>query len=118
MKRPYLRFMTYAALLLLVGLLKFYSHIPDKIVISISLILVFLILFTFIFKTNSPPILKMTIVIFSLVALPMFILSYTGVLEGFSNPLTGILIATMFLLLGIVSVIVMFCLDYAELKWE
>lgn len=118
MNRSYLRLISYFSLFLIIILFKFYSNLNDNVIFSIALVMLFLIIFTFIFKNEGSPGLKIFIIIFSLIVLPLFVMAYIGVFNYFSNPLPAILMALAVVICGVVSVIVMYKLDYAELKWE
>lgn len=118
LNKSYLRLITYAALILLIVLLKFFSDLEDNVIISILLILVFLLIFTFIFRNNGPRPLKIFVIVFSFIFLPVFLLFYLGVFTSFKNPIIGIVLAIVFIISGVLSIYTMIRLDYVELKWE
>ena len=118
MARSNLRLLSAVFLILLVFLLKFFSRLEDNVIISIVLILIFLILFTFIFDDEGPRPLKIFIIIFSFICLPLFILFYLGVFNYFSNPLVSVALALIVIALGALSVFAIHRLNYARLKWE
>lgn len=118
MARSNLRLISSVFLILLVLLLKFFSKLEDNVIVSIALILIFLILFTFIFNDEGPQALKIFIMLFSFMCLPLFILFYLGVFSYFSNPFQSLALALIVIALGALSLFAIHKLNYVRLKWE
>ena len=66
--------MTIAMSLLIVFFLEFFTNVDQRTVISIALILIFLVIFTFIFVIMGSPNLKVGIILFIFLVLPSFVL--------------------------------------------
>ena len=113
-----LRLITYISLFLIIAALKFFTNVSNDVIISIAIIMVFLILFTFVFNTEGPKALKIFVIVFSFVVLPLFILYYLGVLNSFSSPLEGIVIAIVVILLGVTAIFTITKLEYVEIYYD
>ena len=95
-----LRLITYGFLLFIFLVLDTFTDLNHKIIMSVSIILTFLVLFTFIFKIDGFKGLKIAVIMFAFIGLPFFILYYLGILNSFSNPLGGVLLACFVTLCG------------------
>lgn len=117
MSRSPIRLIAYASLFLIVTVLTLFTNLDHEIILSIALILVFLIIFTYIFKTNGSRTLKAAVIVFIFIGLPMFILTYLnnkyhfGVLAG----VMAVILASVF---GILSIITIVKLDYVEIEYR
>ena len=105
------------ALFLLLFLLKFFTDINQNVIISIALVMVFLIIFTYVLRTEGKTALNVSVIIFSFIFLPLFILWYSGFLNCFSL-VGGILMAVAVMILGILSIVAIVRLNYVELVFK
>lgn len=111
------RLIMFISLVMLCLLLFFFSSIDQRAIVSIAVIGIFLILFTFIFKIQMNPSLKMFLILFSYFALPMIILIYLGIFDIFW-PWGGILALIMVLIYGMLSIYTIIELNYVIIRWE
>lgn len=111
------RLIMFISLVMLCLLLFFFSNIDHRAIVSIAVIGIFLILFTFIFKIQMNPSLKMFLILFSYFALPMIILIYLGIFDVFW-PWGGILALIMVLIYGMLSIYTIIELNYVIIRWE
>ena len=113
-----LRAITYLSLILIVIILELLSNLNQKIILSIGLILVFLIVFTYIFKTNGSESLKAAVIVFTFIGLPLFLLWYLDIISSLPGIWAGAAAVGVVLISGIASIITIIRLDYAELVWK
>lgn len=111
------RLIMFISLVMLCLLLFFFSNIDHRAIVSIAVIGIFLILFTFIFKIQMNPSLKMFLILFSYFALPMIILIYLGIFDVFW-PWGGTLALIMVLIYGMLSIYTIIELNYVIIRWE
>lgn len=111
------RLIMFISLVMLCLLLFFFSSIDQRAIVSIAVIGIFLILFTFIFKIQMNPSLKMFLILFSYFALPMIILIYLGIFDVFW-PWGGTLALIMVLIYGMLSIYTIIELNYVIIRWE
>lgn len=104
--------------LLIIGSLIFFTHSNNRVTLSIAIIMLFLIIFTYIFKTDGSKSLKALLIIFIFICLPVFILLFLGVLNAFDGPIFGILLLIVVAIVGLLSIVTIVKLDYVELKWD
>lgn len=107
-----------ASVLLILFLLKIFTNVSDNTVIAIAIIAVFLMIFSYVFKTEGQNSLKVFIIVFSFICLPLFLIFYLGVFNLFSNPLAGIAFVVLVLLIGITAVITLIKLNYVEIEYD
>lgn len=116
MSRSPIRLIAYASLFLIVTLLTLFTNLDHEIILSIALILVFLIIFTYIFKTNGPKTLKAALIVFIFIGLPIFILTYLDSKYHFGM-LAGVMAVILASVFGILSIFTIVKLDYVEIKY-
>ena len=83
-------------------------------IISIALIMVFLIIFTYVLKTEGKTALNVCVIIFSFVCLPVFILWYLGIFNLLIWP-WSIMLAIGVIILGMLSVATIANLNFVEI---
>lgn len=108
-----LKLIVYAFLLVLLVLLDLFTNFDHKTLVSVAIILTFLIIFTYVFKTDSSKGLKVGIILFTFIGLPLFILIYLGVFSSLPGIWGGIL-TVIFTILSIVAIIE---LEYVEIEY-
>ncbi len=113
-----LRLISFAAFVLLLFLLIFFSDLPRNVIISIGIMMVFLMIFTYVFKTNVSPLLKVVLILTSFIVLPVFILLYLGILNAFPQLWMAILALVAVVIVGVLSIQIIIGLDIVELKWD
>ena len=118
MNRSYLPLISCIALFALLLLLEFYSGISRNAIISIALIMVFLLIFTYALKTRGKTALNVCIIIISFIFLPLFILWYLGIFSSLIWPWGSVLLAVCVIVLGALSIFAMVRLNYVELDFE
>ena len=111
-----LRPIAYAALILIVMALIFLTKMDMKTVMSIALIMLFLIIFTYIFKTDGSKTLKVWIILFTFFGLPLFILLYLGIFNFTGGIWTVIIPTILTLIYGAISIFVIIELNYVEIS--
>lgn len=114
---PY-RLVFYAALLLVVWILDIFTSFNHQTALAIAIILTFLMLFTYVFRSEGTKKLNIFIILFSFIALPLFILHFLGILNSFSNPLGGILLAITVIFFGILAIFTIIQLNFVEIEYE
>ena len=112
-----LRIATFLALVLIYFALTFFTNLSQNVIVSIAIILIFLILFTFIFENNSPNLLKVCIILFTFLVLPIFVLFYMGVFNAISRPWGIVLAIFIALIFGILAIVTMNKLQYVEVEY-
>ena len=110
--------MTVISFFLIIFVLRFFTGINQNVIISIALVMLFLALFTFVFKTQGHSALNVSVIVFSFICLPLFILWYLGIFESLSWPWGSILLAVFVCILGVVSIATMVKLNYVEIDFE
>ncbi|MBQ2666786.1 hypothetical protein [Methanobrevibacter sp.] len=118
MIRSPLRLITVISLFLIVLILEFFTDINQNVIFSIALITLFLILFTFIFKTPGHSLLNIFVIFFSFICLPLFVLWYLDVFNSLLWPWGSISLAIVVVILGILSIVTMVKLNYVELRFD
>ena len=111
-----LRTIAYAALILIVMAMIFLTEMDMKTVMSIALIMLFLIIFTYIFKTDGSKTLKVWTTLFIFFGLPLFILLYLGIFNFAGGVWTVIIPTVLALVYGILSIFVIIELNYVEIR--
>lgn len=107
----------FISLVILCLLLFFFSNIDHRAIISLAVIGIFLIFFTFIFQIQMNPSLKVFLILFSFFALPMIILIYLGIFDIFW-PWSGILALILVAVQGMLSIYTIIELNYVIIRWE
>lgn len=111
------RLVMFISLVILCLLLFFFSNINHRAIISLAVIGIFLIFFTFIFQIQMNPSLKVFLILFSFFALPMIILIYLGIFDIFW-PWSGILALILVAVQGMLSIYTIIELNYVIIRWE
>ena len=96
------------ALFLMIFALRMFTNLDNNVIVSILLISIFLIIFTYVFKIEGPSLLKTFVILFSFIVLPVFVLFYLGFLNSFSNPLV----------LGLLEIVTMIKLSIVEIEYD
>lgn len=115
--KHYLRILTLISLFLIIALLEVFTDTDYKIIMCISIILVFLILFTYIFESNTPKTLNIIIMISTFIILPLFIawdLKLYELLPGIAGSLLTLL---TLMIMGFLSIFTMVKLNYVEIEY-
>lgn len=86
-----------------------------RAIVSIVLIMLFLLIFTFIFKTDGSKTLKGVMILVTFLVLPLFIITYLNVFTEFWSFVSALIIVGI---IGVLSIVIMVKLDYVELKWD
>lgn len=86
-----------------------------RAIVSIVLIMLFLLIFTFIFKTDGSKTLKGVMILVTFLVLPLFIIIYLNVFTEFWSFVSALIIVGI---IGVLSIVIMVKLDYVELKWD
>lgn len=113
-----LRLITVIALFLMIFALRMFTKLDNNVIVSILLISIFLIIFTYVFKIEGPNLLKIFVILFSFIALPVFVLFYLGFLNSFSNPFVGIILIALVMLLGFLAIITIIKLNIVEIEYD
>ena len=108
----------YASVFLICIILKLFKNVDNNLIISIVIIAAFLMLFNYIFRSEGPNFLKISIIVFSFIGLPLFLLFYLGIFNSISNPLGRIALVIFVMLLGVIAVITIFKLNYVEIAYD
>ena len=106
------------ALFLMIFALRMFTNLDNNVIVSILLISIFLIIFTYVFKIEGPSLLKTFVILFSFIVLPVFVLFYLGFMNSFSNPLVGIILIALVMLLGLLAIITMIKLSIVEIEYD
>lgn len=114
----YLRLMTFALLMFFLFVLNFFTDLDKNVIMSVSIILVFLIIFTYIFKTEGSNILKILIIVFSFIGLPLFMLFYLNIFNSLPMPWGGISVGGFAIIFGILAVVTIIKLNYVEIEYD
>ena len=113
-----LRLIAAIALFLMIFALRMFTNLDNKVIVSILLISIFLIIFTYVFKIEGPNLLKTFVILFSFIFLPVFVLFYLGFMNSFSNPRVGIILIALVMLLGLLAIITMIKLSIVEIEYD
>lgn len=113
-----LRLITFLALFLMIFALRMFTNLDNNVIVSILLISIFLIIFTYVFKIEGANLLKTFVILFSFIVLPVFVLFYLGFLNSFSNPLVGIILIAFVMLLGLLAIVTMIKLSIVEIEYD
>ena len=95
-----------------------FTNLDERVLRSISLILIFLILFTFIFKTRGMAILNFVIIVFSFIALPIFLLFYLNIFSSLPGVIGGIRMVGITVLCGILAIATMIWINMVEVRFS
>ena len=106
------------ALFLMIFALRMFTNLDNNVIVSILLISIFLIIFTYVFKIEGPNLLKTFVILFSFIFLPVFVLFYLGFMNSFSNPRVGIILIALVMLLGLLAIITMIKLSIVEIEYD
>ena len=112
-----LRAFAYASLFLIIALLKLFTDLDNDIIISISIIAVFLILFTYIFNTEGHSSLNAAIIITAFIGLPIFILMYLDIPNSLQGVWGGILMAITVVIFGVLAIFTIVKLNFVEVEY-
>lgn len=112
-----LRAFAYASLFLIIVFLKLFTDLGNDIIISISIIAMFLILFTYIFNTEGHSTLNAAIIITAFIGLPIFLLIYLNILNSLQGIWGGILMAIAALIFGVLAIYTIVKLNFVEVEY-
>lgn len=112
-----LRAFAYASLFLIIVFLKLFTDLGNDIIISISIIAVFLILFTYIFNTEGHSSLNAAIIITAFIGLPIFILMYLDIPNSLQGVWGGILMAITVVIFGVLAIFTIVKLNFVEVEY-
>ena len=107
-----------ASVLLILMFIKLFTNVSDSTIITIAIIAAFLMIFSYVFKTEGLNSLRIIIIVFSFICLPLFLLFYLGVFNSFSNPWGGIILAFLVVLFGITAIITIVKLNHVEIAYD
>ena len=110
-----LRLIALIILLIICIILKFFTHLSLKVIISIAIIAVFLIIFTYIFQIPTNPLFKVFLIFFTIIVLPIFISLYLdifSILGLFGSVISCIIVG----ICGIAAIYAMVELNYLEVE--
>lgn len=111
------RKITSAVFILFIIILVLFSHLEDNIIISISVILLFLTIFLYLFDNSSFAVFKMGIMLFTFLVLPILIINYLGIFTLFGF-WTGVLACFIAISLGFLFIFTLIKLNYIEIEYE
>ncbi len=112
-----LRAFAYASLFLIIAVLKLFTDLGNDIIISITIIGVFLLLFTYIFHAEGHSTLNASIIIMAFIGLPMFILMYLDIPNSLPGVWGGILCAGVVIFMGILAITTIVKLNFVEIEY-
>ena len=118
MPRYLLRAIAYISLFLICIILKAFTNVDNDVVVSIAIIAVFLILFTYIFNTEAHATLNAILIITSFIFLPMLIVMILGIpnsLPGIWGWILAIVTVSFF---GVLAIFAISKLNFAEIDFE
>lgn len=113
-----LRLIAAIALFLMIFALRMFTNLDNNVIVSILLISIFLIIFTYVFKIEVPSLLKTFVILFSFIVLPVFVLFYLGFWNSFSNHLVAIILIAFVMLLGLLAIVAMIKLSIVEIEYD
>ena len=118
MARHPLRTVFCILLFLVLVLLGVFTKLNHQIIVSIAIIGVFLIMFTYVFTTEKGhAALNVCVIITSFIILPVFILLYLEVPDSLPAPLGGVLAVLVVIIFGILAVYVISKLNFVEIEF-
>ncbi|MBE6491106.1 MAG: hypothetical protein E7Z78_05490 [Methanobrevibacter thaueri] len=97
--------------------MKLFTDWGNDIIISISIIAVFLILFTYIFNTEGHSSLNAAIIITAFIGLPIFILMYLDIPNSLQGVWGGILMAITVVIFGVLAIYTIVKLNFVEVEY-
>lgn len=106
------------ALFLMIFALRMFTNLDNNVIVSILLISIFLIIFTYVFKIEGHSLLKTFVILFSFIVLPVFVLFYLGFWNSFSNHLVAIILIAFVMLLGLLAIVTMIKLSIVEIEYD
>ena len=106
------------ALFLMIFALRMFTNLDNNVIVSILLISIFLIIFTYVFKIEVHSLLKTFVILFSFIVLPVFVLFYLGFWNSFSNHLVAIILIAFVMLLGLLAIVAMIKLSIVEIEYD
>ncbi len=106
------------ALFLMIFALRMFTNLDNNVIVSILLISIFLIIFTYVYKIEVPSLLKTFVILFSFIVLPVFVLFYLGFWNSFSNHLVAIILIAFVILLGLLAIVTMIKLSIVEIEYD
>ena len=104
--------MAFISLILAIMSLTLFSDLNENVIISIAMIWIFLMIFTFIFKIEGPKSLKVLTILFTFLGLPLFLMFYLNV---FTSLFASVLAVAAALICGVASIITIIKLDDVEI---
>ena len=113
-----LRLIAAIALFLMIFALRMFTNLDNNVIVSILLISIFLIIFTYVFKIEVHSLLKTFVILFSFIVLPVFVLFYLGFWNSFSNHLVAIILIAFVILLGLLAIVTMIKLSIVEIEYD
>lgn len=117
MNKAILRMISGMALFSLILILNSIPEINHRTVMSIAIIMIFLIIFTYIFETKGPNLMKLLMIIFSFIILPLFTLAYLEIPDCLPTPWGGLTTYIIALSIGLISIYTIFKLSYVEIEY-
>lgn len=118
MATHHLRTVFCISLFLVLILLVLFTNINPQIIVSIAIIGVFLILFTYVFTTeNGHTLLNVAVIITSFIVLPVFILLYLKLPDSLPAPWGGVLAVLTVIVFGILAVYAISKLNFVEIEF-
>ena len=118
MARHPLRTVLCISLFLVLVLLGIFTNLNHQIIVSIAIIGVFLILFTYVFTTEKGhATLNVCVIITSFIILPVFILLYLKVPDSLPVPWGGVLAVLTVIVFGILAVYAISKLNFVEIEF-
>ena len=118
MARHPLRTVFCISLFLVLVLLGIFTNLNHQIIVSIAIIGVFLILFTYVFTTEKGHVaLNVCVIITSFIILPVFILLYLKVPDSLPVPWGGVLAVLTVIVFGILAVYAISKLNFVEIEF-
>lgn len=111
------RKITSAIFILFIIILIFFTHLEDNIIIAISVILLFLTIFLYLFDNSRFAVFKMGLMLFTFLILPVLIIGYLGIftLFGFWKGVIACFTAIVF---GFLFIFTLIKLNYIEIEYE
>ncbi len=113
-----LRLIAAIVLFLMIFALSMFTNLDNNVIVSILLISIFLIIFTYVFKIEVHSLLKTFVILFSFIVLPVFVLFYLGFWNSFSNHLVAIILIAFVMLLGLLAIVAMIKLSIVEIEYD
>ena len=118
MARHPLRTVFCISLFLVLVLLGIFTNLNHQIIVSIAIIGVFLILFTYVFTIEKGhAALNVCVIVTSFIILPVFILLYLKVPDSLPVPWSGVLAVLAVIAFGILAVYAISKLNFVEIEF-